>query len=210
MSVPNVYNVALKILGAPATSAACERSFSLLGNIQNVKKNKLTNEKAAKLLFDSDNLKLLNCNCKAIQMQLLPSLLVSSANNTSNKNTKAEAPHEKPKAKDKQGSDNENDLKLMEISSQHTSDSDTDNDLSEEDIPYQDSSGSDNKNEDDNTDSDREGEVDKEKNNDEHEEEAGTTGILPLRLCTEEDRMSAYFLVLSSFPISYVECRNVN
>lgn len=58
--------MALKILGAPATSAACERSFSKFSNIQSAKKNKLTNERAAKLLFISENMKFLhsdsNCN----------------------------------------------------------------------------------------------------------------------------------------------------
>lgn len=50
--------VTAMILSLPATSAACERSFSTYGNIQTAKRNRLTTKRASKLVFISQNLKL--------------------------------------------------------------------------------------------------------------------------------------------------------
>lgn len=51
--------VAIRILEMPATSAACERSFSQHGSIHSKKRNRLTNKHVEKLLYISQNLKLL-------------------------------------------------------------------------------------------------------------------------------------------------------
>lgn len=48
--------IASRILELPATSAACERSFSALGNIHTLKRNRLTNQNASKLLYIKQNL----------------------------------------------------------------------------------------------------------------------------------------------------------
>lgn len=52
--------VATRILLLPATSAACERTFSTYGNTHTAKRNRLTNERAGKLVYIRHNLKLLN------------------------------------------------------------------------------------------------------------------------------------------------------
>jgi len=49
--------VAVEVLSLPATSAACERSFSTYGNIHTAKRNRLGNETAMKLVFIAQNLK---------------------------------------------------------------------------------------------------------------------------------------------------------
>jgi hypothetical protein len=49
--------VASRILNMPASSAACERSFSAYGNIHTAKRNRLTNETAGKLVYVYHNLK---------------------------------------------------------------------------------------------------------------------------------------------------------
>lgn len=49
--------VAVEILSLPATSAACERSFSTYGNIHTAKRNRLGNETAMKLVYIAQNLK---------------------------------------------------------------------------------------------------------------------------------------------------------
>lgn len=52
--------VAIKILGAPVTSAATERTFSTFGWIHSKKRNRLSTERAAKLTYLSYNWKLMN------------------------------------------------------------------------------------------------------------------------------------------------------
>ncbi|CAG4984382.1 unnamed protein product [Parnassius apollo] len=52
--------VAVRILTAPCTSAAVERSFSTHSHIHNKKRNRLTSERAAKIAFISYNWNLLN------------------------------------------------------------------------------------------------------------------------------------------------------
>lgn len=52
--------VAIKILGAPVTSAATERSFSTFGWIHSKKRNRLTSQRAAKLTYLAYNWKLMN------------------------------------------------------------------------------------------------------------------------------------------------------
>lgn len=49
--------VASRILNMPASSAACERSFSSYGNIHTAKRNRLLNETAGKLVYVYHNLK---------------------------------------------------------------------------------------------------------------------------------------------------------
>lgn len=49
--------VASRILNMPASSAACERSFSSYGNIHTAKRNRLTNETAGKLVYVYHNLR---------------------------------------------------------------------------------------------------------------------------------------------------------
>ena len=50
--------IASKVLSLPATSASCERSFSAQANVHSKKRNRLTNEHTEKLLFVTQNLKL--------------------------------------------------------------------------------------------------------------------------------------------------------
>lgn len=50
--------VASRVLELPCTSAACERSFSAHANIHSRKRNRLTHERAEKLVFVSQNLSL--------------------------------------------------------------------------------------------------------------------------------------------------------
>lgn len=51
--------VATRILNLPASSASCERTFSTFGNIHTAKRNRLSNERAGKLVYVSHNVKLL-------------------------------------------------------------------------------------------------------------------------------------------------------
>lgn len=51
--------VAIRILGAPITSAATERTFSTFSWIHNKNRNRLTTTRAAKLTYLSHNWKLL-------------------------------------------------------------------------------------------------------------------------------------------------------
>jgi len=53
-------DVAIRILGAPVTSAATERTFSTFSWIHSKKRNRLSTERAAKLTFLSHNWKLMN------------------------------------------------------------------------------------------------------------------------------------------------------
>ncbi|MCL4136908.1 UNVERIFIED_CONTAM: hypothetical protein GTU68_043368 [Idotea baltica] len=48
--------IASRILELPATSAACEQSFSALGNIHTLRRNRLTTQNASKLLYIKQNL----------------------------------------------------------------------------------------------------------------------------------------------------------
>ena len=50
--------IACKILTLPATSAAVERSFSCYSNVHIAKRNRLSNERAAKVVFASQNVNL--------------------------------------------------------------------------------------------------------------------------------------------------------
>lgn len=50
--------VAANFLELPATSAACERSFSTYGGLHTSKRNKLLNQRAAKIVYIAHNLKL--------------------------------------------------------------------------------------------------------------------------------------------------------
>ncbi|KAF0692783.1 Zinc finger BED domain-containing protein 4, partial [Aphis craccivora] len=50
--------IAIAILSCPPTSASTERSFSTYGLIHTAKRNRLTNERAAKLVYIKHNLKL--------------------------------------------------------------------------------------------------------------------------------------------------------
>lgn len=52
-------DVAIRILGAPVTSAATERTFSTFAWIQSKKRNRLSSERAAKLTYISYNWKLM-------------------------------------------------------------------------------------------------------------------------------------------------------
>ncbi|XP_065668867.1 uncharacterized protein LOC136088628 [Hydra vulgaris] len=62
---PILSNIASKILLLPPTSAAVERSFSRQSWIHNQKRNRLTNDRALKLVFISHNLQLKNLKCNA-------------------------------------------------------------------------------------------------------------------------------------------------
>lgn len=48
---------AIDILSLPATSAACERSFSTYGNVHTARRNRLGNKTAMKLVYIAQNLK---------------------------------------------------------------------------------------------------------------------------------------------------------
>ena len=50
--------IAYKILRLPATSAAVERSFNCYSNVYTAKRNRLPNERAAKVVFVSLNINL--------------------------------------------------------------------------------------------------------------------------------------------------------
>lgn len=69
----NLITIACKILNSPATSAACERTFSTYGHVHNKRRNRLTNDRAGKLVFIKHNLKLLEMNDKpAASKQIIP------------------------------------------------------------------------------------------------------------------------------------------
>lgn len=59
-SSSSLSKVASRILMMPASSAATERSFSVYSHIHSKKRNRLTNDRAAKLLYVSHNENLLN------------------------------------------------------------------------------------------------------------------------------------------------------
>lgn len=70
-SAAELSKIAIKILSSPSTSASVERSFSKMGRIQNLKRNRLDNEKASKLLFIAHNKNIFkNGNTDGGQIQL--------------------------------------------------------------------------------------------------------------------------------------------
>jgi len=54
--------LAIKILSLPATSAAVERTFSSYKDVHSLKRNRLTNERASKLVFIKHNLQVIYYN----------------------------------------------------------------------------------------------------------------------------------------------------
>ena len=56
----NLFMLAVGILNLPTSSASVERSFSQHSNIHSLPRNRLTNQRADKLLFISHNFKVLN------------------------------------------------------------------------------------------------------------------------------------------------------
>lgn len=58
-SETEVSKIAIKILSLPATSAAVERTFSSYKDVHSLKRNRLTNERASKLVFIKHNLKVI-------------------------------------------------------------------------------------------------------------------------------------------------------
>lgn len=56
----NLFMLAVGILNLPTSSASVERSFSQHSNIHSLPRNRLTNQRAAKLLFISHNFKVIN------------------------------------------------------------------------------------------------------------------------------------------------------
>lgn len=62
-------DVAIKILGAPVTSAAIERTFSTFAWIHNKKRNRLTSDRAAKLTYLAYNWKLMHGTPNNIKSQ---------------------------------------------------------------------------------------------------------------------------------------------
>ncbi|CAI6365190.1 unnamed protein product [Macrosiphum euphorbiae] len=50
--------IAIAILSCPPTSASTERSFSTYGLLHTIERNRLTNERSAKLVYIKHNLKL--------------------------------------------------------------------------------------------------------------------------------------------------------
>jgi len=54
--------IAIKILSLPATSAAVERTFSSYKDVHSLKRNRLTNERASKLVFIKHNLQVIYYN----------------------------------------------------------------------------------------------------------------------------------------------------
>ena len=58
--VPALGKLAIKLMSIPASSAASERNWSNFGFIQNIKRNRLTNERTFKLVSIYANLRLTN------------------------------------------------------------------------------------------------------------------------------------------------------
>lgn len=70
-NVTPLSKLALKILSAPCTSAATERSFSTFSWIHNKKRNRLTTERAGKLTYLSYNWKMKTNNIKSKSLKTL-------------------------------------------------------------------------------------------------------------------------------------------
>lgn len=64
--------LASRFLELPATSAACERSFSTYGGVHTKKRNRLTNERAAKIVYISHNLKLQKQDVSVVAREVRP------------------------------------------------------------------------------------------------------------------------------------------
>ena len=58
--VPILGNLAVKFMSIPASTAASERNWSNFGFIQNIKRNRLTNERTFKLISIYANLRFIN------------------------------------------------------------------------------------------------------------------------------------------------------
>lgn len=56
-STPHLQSLAFKLLSQPASSSCCERNWSHYDNIQTVKRNRLTSERARDLVFCHNNLR---------------------------------------------------------------------------------------------------------------------------------------------------------
>lgn len=80
--------IATKIIQLPATSAACERTFSSYGNIHTAKRNRLTNGRAGKLVYINHNLRLLmkKIENKPTMIQSVLPILVDSLQKNINEN----------------------------------------------------------------------------------------------------------------------------
>ncbi|GBN46052.1 hypothetical protein AVEN_74513-1 [Araneus ventricosus] len=83
-----IVEVALRILSAPVTSAATERTFSAFSWIHSKKRNRLTSERAAKLTYVSYNRKLLHCNEETKRKKQKLDLM--NKNNTTQENEEQE------------------------------------------------------------------------------------------------------------------------
>ena len=57
---PELKSLALKILGQPSSSSACERNWSTYGFIHSMRRNKLTPSRAEDLVFVHNNIRLLS------------------------------------------------------------------------------------------------------------------------------------------------------
>lgn len=92
--------VALRLLTAPSSSAATERSFSILGHIHNAKRNRLTTERAAKISYISYNWNLLKKNAFVLDEEeeeeatISPTSVRSSTNSPNEPSTSREGLHE--------------------------------------------------------------------------------------------------------------------
>ena len=60
IAILGLFMLAVGILNLPSSSASVERSFSQHSNINSLPRNRLTNQRAAKLLFISHNFKVIN------------------------------------------------------------------------------------------------------------------------------------------------------
>ncbi|KAK9697669.1 hypothetical protein RND81_08G052600 [Saponaria officinalis] len=59
-STPMLQALAFKLLSQPASSSCCERNWSAFGNIQSVKRNKLTSDRTEDLVYVHKNLRMLS------------------------------------------------------------------------------------------------------------------------------------------------------
>lgn len=76
--------IAIAILSLPCTSAATERSFNTYSWIHNAKRNRLSNQRAGKIVYVSHDIKLLNPSRKSIKKNR------RSADSTSESESEAE------------------------------------------------------------------------------------------------------------------------
>lgn len=82
--------LAARFLELPATTAACERSFSTYAGIHTTKRNRLKNERASKIVYIAHNLKLLekklDLECKSF-LEIPTTSVASTAASTSTSTT---------------------------------------------------------------------------------------------------------------------------